>query len=532
MVKIRNLFGDRYKGRQGGAVYQGRYGKQIRRTWNDRKKNRSPAQEEQKRRFRQAHAWIKGLTSEEIEGLKRFTAEHYPNLTWQQYAIKTALDRGKVSITTHEFSTLKEIWRGDWDAQGWPYREDITLTNNNSENLNDYQVRLELDETKVGPNFRWDLGGKDLRFYDENGQKIPYWVESWDEENKTAKVWVKVPLIPAGGSTTIKMYYGNEQAQSESDGEAVFEFFDDFDGTTVDTNKWNIGKGNANGRVEIVNDNGVSALLLDPANNVTNACAVYTKTAFLTNGFIVEELRKFTSQYYVDIGLCRDEPTNFASWHIAEGASDNEYYFQTQEPISGSGPSAFIGRQVNGSRETLASTNTKPATATGAYHLSRVIYTQDGKLIYEHIPSTGESGWHLEATDTTFLNDSKYLLLWQGEYENGNGGESYIDWVRVRKYAEQEPTASFGNEEYGKITTGVIQVRTTVTVSHSGLEAVEVYDDQGKLLTREDGLSNVAEGKITQMYAVRFTLSEPQPIGRVVYWSISGVRNEWTAGGT
>ena len=42
MVKVRNVFGDEYRGRQGPAVYQKFYGKQVRRLWDGRKKNTAP----------------------------------------------------------------------------------------------------------------------------------------------------------------------------------------------------------------------------------------------------------------------------------------------------------------------------------------------------------------------------------------------------------------------------------------------------------------------------------------------------------
>ena len=64
--------------------------------------------------------------------------------------------------------------------------------------------------------------------------KLPYWIEKWDAQNEQAKVWIKVPKIPANGSVDLYIYYGNPSAVSESDPEAVFEFFDDFTGESLD----------------------------------------------------------------------------------------------------------------------------------------------------------------------------------------------------------------------------------------------------------------------------------------------------------
>jgi len=525
MVKIKNVYGDEYRGKQKHAVYQKRYGKQIRRLKEDKKANRAPGQKEQQRRFKVGLSWYKSLSYEEKEGLKFFLDQRGITLTTQQYAIKTALDRGKVSKEVFEEQVITWVYKEGWDLKGWPYRQEVTLTNNTANDLTDYQVKLILDASKVGPHFDWAHMGADLRFYDENGNKLSYYIESWDKASEQAIVWVKVGLIPANGQATIKMYYSNSEAVGESNPDQVFDFFDDFAGPTVDTEKWNIGKGNANGRVEIVDDSGVSALLLDPVDNVTNACAVYTKTAFLTNGFIVEERRKFTSQYYVDIGLCKDEPTAFNYWHISEGASQNEYAFQTQRPISGTGDSAHIIKQVDGEVTKLASTGDKPLTSTGAYHLTRVIYTQDGKLIYEHIPSTGQAGWYLQATDTTFLNDPKYLLLWQGEYSTGDGGASYIDWVRVRKYAEQEPSIEFGAEEYG-LTEGLATIQVEhIVIEHSGMQKVMILDENGELIKEYTGLSDIAAGDIATR--LDFVNRTGKTVRTVIIESISGVLNKW-----
>jgi len=53
----------------------------------------------------------------------------------------------------------------------------------------------------------------------------------------------------------------------------------------------------------------------------------------------------------------------------------------------------------------------------------------------------------LKATDTTYLNDNKNILLSQGEYSGGQGGNRYIDWILVRKYASPEPSVSIGSEK-------------------------------------------------------------------------------------
>ena len=107
----------------------------------------------------------------------------------------------------------------------WTRRRAITIDNTlNTNNLNDYQVNINVDYT---PSMKSDFS--DLRFTDSDGLTlIPYWVESYVSQ-VSAVVWVKVPSIPASSTTTIYMYYGHLGASSASNGKTTFEFFDDFE---------------------------------------------------------------------------------------------------------------------------------------------------------------------------------------------------------------------------------------------------------------------------------------------------------------
>ena len=72
----------------------------------------------------------------------------------------------------------------------------------------------------------------DIRFFDTGvNMELAYWIERAD--GSSATVWIKT-----GGSASIDMYYGNPEATAASNGSRVFEFFDDFTGTTLNATKW------------------------------------------------------------------------------------------------------------------------------------------------------------------------------------------------------------------------------------------------------------------------------------------------------
>jgi len=109
----------------------------------------------------------------------------------------------------------------------WIYRVPITVTNNLTSALSDYQVFLYLNlssQVSAGK-IRSDLG--DIRFKDSVGNELSYWIEN--NTASAARIWVKVPSIPASGSTTIYIYYGNPSATTTSNRTLTFVWYYDFE---------------------------------------------------------------------------------------------------------------------------------------------------------------------------------------------------------------------------------------------------------------------------------------------------------------
>ncbi|MBI5000150.1 MAG: DUF2341 domain-containing protein [Euryarchaeota archaeon] len=115
----------------------------------------------------------------------------------------------------------------------WLYRGKVTIDNTaGTSTLNNHQVQVFVPyKAEMNADY------SDIRFTDGDGiTLIPYWLERSDAT--TAVFWVKVPSIHSGSIKTIYMYYGNAGASTLSNGNAVFEFFDDFSGIAVDNTKW------------------------------------------------------------------------------------------------------------------------------------------------------------------------------------------------------------------------------------------------------------------------------------------------------
>lgn len=108
------------------------------------------------------------------------------------------------------------------------------INEQSSSDLSDFQVCLELDTQALISAGKMNPDCSDIRFTGPDKiTLLPHWIESGYNTAQT-RIWVKVPLIPAASSVGIFLYYGcpGVSAASTSNGESIFEFFDDFDYNT------------------------------------------------------------------------------------------------------------------------------------------------------------------------------------------------------------------------------------------------------------------------------------------------------------
>jgi len=178
-----------------------------------------------------------------------------------------------------------------FSGEGWSYSEPIYLNENVNSDLENYQVLLVIDTASLiaAGKMRPDVG--DMRF-SWQGYKLPYWVESGVNTAAT-RVWVRVPLIPVGG-TTIYLRYGNPTVGSANSGSEVFEFFDNFEDGVIDSSKWVVKYGNpseSNGVMALTPGSWVESKYTVPINTTTYA-RFYTDPSTYTASqiFVAEQM--------------------------------------------------------------------------------------------------------------------------------------------------------------------------------------------------------------------------------------------------
>ncbi|KAF5418094.1 MAG: hypothetical protein C5S45_09885 [Candidatus Methanocomedens sp.] len=289
--------------------------------------------------------------------------------------------------------TLSNSGGGSWEDY-----EEISVQENSGKTLVDFQVLVELS----GTNFPLESKpyGIDIRFADENGMELTYWIEEWDYSSKKAIIWVKVQRIPANGETKLLMYYNNPSAIEVSSDEATFNFFDDFDGTEIDESKWHINYGKPS--------------VSDSVLSLNGDCIVSEKVEAFGYDYIFESFSKVSDTGNLPRSLLRStndynildakDRFEFGSWEIIDEMllvtlNDEIFHSNTNNERF---PTSF---------EVLGMTRSSEKIETFRQYDPKITVTKN-------IP-----------------NDQLYLQLysWGGEIH-------YIDWVRVRKYTSPEPT--------------------------------------------------------------------------------------------
>lgn len=109
----------------------------------------------------------------------------------------------------------------------WPFRTQIDVQENSvsGSQLQSYQVQFDIDASTLSSDYDWSSNGQDLYIYDTDDQtQLEFWVDSWDQANEQATLWVRFPTLDRGQIRTIFFYYGNKNAPAAGDVPFTFDY--------------------------------------------------------------------------------------------------------------------------------------------------------------------------------------------------------------------------------------------------------------------------------------------------------------------
>jgi len=288
---------------------------------------------------------------------------------------------------------------------------EITIDNSaNSNDLTDYQILLEIVNDST---FFEDCKNeqKYLEFYDtDKATLLNHFVEEFDTTNKNAKIWIKVPSIPANASKTIYLKINTRRTEDLSNPDAVFDLYDDFLGDALDTNKWEVVAGTqyqvADGLLKITNTDVKILSIKTFSENVMLEllikCVSRAKDGYTAGGF----WKSTTDGISYLLHEARDYIRNDDTW--------------------------------NGLADILVPSNVWCKLIFTAY-FDGTSHTVNIKAIRL---DTNEVVYEGDWSNT--VSDEKVLLSRRADDGyTGEAYEGYWDWIRVRKYTKPEPTVSY-----------------------------------------------------------------------------------------
>lgn len=348
---------------------------------------------------------------------------------------------------------------------GWNYTTPIII--GDSQNLSNCQVQINLqqiDPTASGyiDFSKTSFNGSDIRITDSDGiTQLPYWIESWDRNNKTATIWTKVtstnPSAPQyfkfsttsvahatyglsypityefnipSGSSNLKAYkkYNFDDSWTQISEKTSNDFFNGIEAVRFDYS-------NSKAYVSVAYDANSNDIYLEIIDGNNNQVGTYNhidkfydnRTATVvascddwTNGFdsvFCSACDMFRSkQIWLTPGIITDDslddPINSTTWAdiqskinagYMEPASHSKSHIYPTDP---SYPGAFV--EVDGSKQDILS------------NLNMIKSDQKGssQYLYTFI----EPGGHTASAMRTQLGLSKYLV------DRSTDAPEYYDW--------------------------------------------------------------------------------------------------------
>ncbi len=304
------------------------------------------------------------------------------------------------------------------EIQGISHELWAKIYNPNSINLINYQIQLN--------NIGWikeHLGlPENGSFYikDENDNPIDYCFEQPNGEcNQTPndnKIWIKLSLT-AYSSKWIKFIpytYSTGLPAGLSNGDNVFDFYDDFNSDSLDTSKWQV-----EGDLTYTLDNGILTIKSQDGSG-------YLQSQLpISNSFILEQ--KVSLEYYYNVigwwgPRWKRRIISIPAYAGIEGGLSGLYLFGNYTYRD-----YVILNKLNG--ETFVSNSLGFSNPTGEKLLKFILNTRTNKI-------------------SVYINDQKisnFNLTDRNYYLKYSGYNTKIDWIKVRKYVPNiiEPFANY-----------------------------------------------------------------------------------------
>ena len=370
----------------------------------------------------------------------------------------------------------------------WSYRRKITISGSSGAGTG-YQVLFKIGESSGSSDFDFHLDNKSAKFpsdkndsgdllfsLDDGTTLLPFWVEKVEgtTPNRTAFVWVKI-TDNLDTNTDIYCYYGNADADNVSNGNSVFDFFDDFD--VLDKNKWMIGSGIWN--------------IQDSAVGSSN------------------------DRVYIYSNAIPDADENYAIEYISKAATLNDVFFFCNE----SGGGQMFRLEARSSEPSGFAHTSSWTSWDSSSGLPTVVANTWYKISIKITGNTAEGTIEgVGSTSYTFARNGNYIGFQTDGAETSPG--DWWDWLIIRKYIDPEPAFnSVGTVEEPYVLSGTVCDKNGNPIIGTTVKIFLLDKDTGELLksttsNSEDGSwsINTWSNKTLAVFALEGTYGEDTDI--------------------
>jgi hypothetical protein len=328
-------------------------------------------------------------------------------------------------------------WRNDdggegapdssWYDTDWSDRQRLRVINNDDAAYTNAAVKLTVPyDADMQSDF------EDLRFTDSDGVTlINHWVERVTTADN-AIVWIQIPNLAADAVSEVYMYYGNVVAADSSNGDAVFETFEDFEDNNISEYDGTPGD------LALFSTNSTFAygggFGLDTAGNESGR----TTNGITRTDISTEQGQSIRFMQYIDTtaGSGDEVCTIFASVGVP---ADRDNYAVCVDQVGTDRVS--IAKDVKDTElsGTILGTSNFTSLTTGWYEILIDWETDDSIDVVVRQDNTGTVVATTTATDSTYTSGGIGFAYW---FQNG-GWDSFVAWPRT----ETTPTVFFGDEQ-------------------------------------------------------------------------------------
>ena len=304
---------------------------------------------------------------------------------------------------------------------GWNYRKSHVIESASGAGTN-YQVPIVVDyghgvdggdTVYLDGSCRPDFG--DIRFTEDDGEtELDYWRESYTPSG-SALFWVEIADNLNSSDVVIYVYYGNN-VSTTSNGENTFLLFDHFEGTAIDTDKWDV--------IQPQTFTVANSWAVCQAELLYDVPCLFSQEIFPSVNVAVEAKINVVdpgSTTYSSWRVCfwnRGEgirPSDGYNW-FAEGSWNRRIFFDSSDSWDTDKDKGLVDGEVR--------TN---------------LYITDGKIRW-----TAEGARNFDDSWTVTTTNTDRQMFCFGVYD----GEVKCDFIFIRNYVENEPTpGDWGEEE-------------------------------------------------------------------------------------